>query len=184
MITVFSFPIAHHCWCDIQHCFSRIFKIMFAHASTHFQHHCCCHHAQVRAVKLRRERIVVALEHKVLVYDFKDLKLLHSIETLSNPLGLVALSPSQDQTVMACPGLHCGQVRSAQYAGYEAFVWVKLGCFAHLVALGLVSTMLHCVIVTTVKRVDLTGMHKIDCSGQTRLILHIPSSSRAGKRHQ
>jgi len=68
-------------------------------------------------VKLRRERIVVALEHKVLVYDFKDLKLLHSIETLSNPMGLVALSPSQDQTVMACPGLHCGQVSSAQYAG-------------------------------------------------------------------
>ncbi len=68
-------------------------------------------------MKLRRERIVVALEHKVLVYDFKDLKLLHSIETLSNPMGLVALSPSQDQTVMACPGLHCGQVGSAQYAG-------------------------------------------------------------------
>ena len=67
-------------------------------------------HVQVRAVKLRRERVVVALEHKVLVYDFKDLKLLHSIETLSNPMGLVALSPSQDQTVMACPGLHCGQV--------------------------------------------------------------------------
>lgn len=65
---------------------------------------------QVRAVKLRRERIVVALEHKVLVYDFKDLRLLHSIETLSNPTGLVALSSSQDQIVMACPGLHSGQV--------------------------------------------------------------------------
>ena len=64
---------------------------------------------QVRAVKLRREKIVVALEHKVLVYDFKDLKLLHSIETVSNTLGLVALSPAQDNTVMACPGLHCGQ---------------------------------------------------------------------------
>jgi len=127
-------------------------------------------------VKLRRERIVVALEHKVLVYDFKDLKLLHSIEPLSNPMGLVALSPSQDQTVMACPGLHCGQVRSPQYAGYEAFVWVS-GDFAHLVALGLLSMMLHCVIVLTVKFVDLTGLHKTDCSGQTRLVLHIPSSS-------
>lgn len=71
--------------------------------------------SQVRAVKLRRERIVVALEHKVLVYDFKDLKLLHAIETLSNPLGLVALSPSQDQTVMACPGLRGGQVRVELY---------------------------------------------------------------------
>ena len=79
-----------------------------SHSKTHFE----ASHRQVRAVKLRRERIVVALEHKVLVYDFKDLKLLHSIETLSNPTGLVALSPSQDQTVMACPGLHCGQVGS------------------------------------------------------------------------
>jgi len=61
---------------------------------------------------------VVALEHKVLVYDFKDLKLLHSIETLSNPLGLVALSPSQDQTVMACPGLHCGQVCTLHFFLY------------------------------------------------------------------
>ena len=76
---------------------------------------------QVRAVKLRRERIVVALEHKVLVYDFKDLKLLHSIETLSNPLGLVARSPSQDQTVMACPGLHCGQVSRYLQALYSTF---------------------------------------------------------------
>lgn len=79
-------------------------------------------HVQVRAVKLRRERVVVALEHKVLVYDFKDLKLLHSIETLSNPLGLVALSPSQDQTVMACPGLHCGQVWLVQVQRIHAHV--------------------------------------------------------------
>ncbi len=119
-ITVFGFPIVilagverlttAFVICSDHACY-------LAHASTHFHCHCCCHHAQVRAVKLRRERIVVALEHKVLVYDFKDLKLLHSIETLSNPMGLVALSPSQDQTVMACPGLHCGQVSSAQYAG-------------------------------------------------------------------
>ena len=68
------------------------------------------HAVQVRAVKLRRDRIVVALEHKVLVYNFADLRLLHSIETLSNPNGLVALSAANDQTVLACPGLHCGQV--------------------------------------------------------------------------
>jgi WD40 repeat protein len=71
--------------------------------------------SQVRAVKLRRDRIVVALEHKVLVYNFADLRLLHSIETLSNPSGLVALSAANDQTVLACPGLHCGQVRVELY---------------------------------------------------------------------
>ena len=75
-------------------------------------------------MKLRRERIVVALEHKVLVYDFKDLKLLHAIETLSNPLGLVALSPSQDQTVMACPGLRCGQV--SMLLSFASSCWLYL----------------------------------------------------------
>ena len=42
-------------------------------------------HVQVRAVRLRKDRIAVALEHKVLVYNFADLRLLHAIETLSNP---------------------------------------------------------------------------------------------------
>lgn len=67
---------------------------------------------QVRSVRLRRDKIVVALEHKVLVYNFADLRLLHSIETLSNPTGLLALSPVSDQTVLACPGINCGQVGS------------------------------------------------------------------------
>lgn len=67
---------------------------------------------QVRAVRLRRDRIVVALEHKVLVYNFADLKLLHQIETLANSKGLVAISAVADNTVLACPGLHTGQVRA------------------------------------------------------------------------
>ena len=65
---------------------------------------------QVRAVRLRRDRIVVALEHKVLSYNFADLKLLHQIETLGNSRGLLALSSTADSTVLACPGLHTGQV--------------------------------------------------------------------------
>eukprot|EP00891_Asterochloris_glomerata_P000677 jgi/Astpho2/677/fgenesh1_pm.00013_%23_28_t len=71
--------------------------------------------SQVRAVKLRRDRIVVALEHKVLIYNFADLRLLHSIETQSNPAGLLALSAAAEQTVLACPGLHNGQVRVELY---------------------------------------------------------------------
>ncbi len=47
---------------------------------------------------------------QVLVYNFADLRLLHAIETLSNPAGLLALSPSADSAVLACPGLHAGQV--------------------------------------------------------------------------
>ena len=65
-------------------------------------------------MKLRRDRIVVALEHKVLIYNFADLRLLHSIETQSNPAGLLALSAAAEQTVLACPGLHNGQVGVGQ----------------------------------------------------------------------
>ncbi len=61
-------------------------------------------------MRLRRDKIVVALEHKVLMYNFADLRLEHSTETLANPAGLVALSPSPEHNVLACPGLHCGQV--------------------------------------------------------------------------
>lgn len=64
----------------------------------------------VRAVRLRRDRIVVVQEHKVLVFSFDELKLQHQVETISNPHGIVALSTSPDHPVLACPGLHTGQV--------------------------------------------------------------------------
>lgn len=67
--------------------------------------------SEVRAVKLRRDRIVVVLEHKIYVYNFMDLKLLHQIETLANPRGLCCLSHHSNTSVLACPGLHRGQVR-------------------------------------------------------------------------
>ncbi len=57
------------------------------------------------------------------------------------------------------------------------FCLVKSRSFVHLAALGLVSMMLHYVTVKTVILVGLTGMHKTGCSGETRLVLHIPSSS-------
>lgn len=69
---------------------------------------------QVRAVRLRRDRIAVALEHKVLLYNFADLKMLHQIETLANSGGLLAISSAADSTVLACPGLHTGQVRAGR----------------------------------------------------------------------
>lgn len=46
-----------------------------------------------KGVKLRRDKIVVALENKVYVYNFADLQLVNQIETTANPKGnmLVAL---------------------------------------------------------------------------------------------
>lgn len=68
--------------------------------------------APVRALRLRRDKIVVALDHKLYVYNFADLKLLHQMDTTPNPTGLLALSTATAPTaVLACPGLHRGQVR-------------------------------------------------------------------------
>lgn len=70
--------------------------------------------SEVKAVKLRRDRIVVVLESKVYVYNFADLKLLHQLGTAPNPKGLVALCPSTN-SVLACPGLKPGYVHVELY---------------------------------------------------------------------
>eukprot|EP00298_Acanthocystis_sp_HF-20_P016628 c21534_g1_i3.p1 GENE.c21534_g1_i3~~c21534_g1_i3.p1 ORF type:complete len:362 (-),score=81.23 c21534_g1_i3:84-1169(-) len=67
--------------------------------------------SEVKAVKLRRDKVVVVLEYKIYVYNFADLKLNDHIETISNPLGLCALCPSSSNTVLASPGLQKGHVR-------------------------------------------------------------------------
>ncbi|KAJ7524540.1 hypothetical protein O6H91_17G010400 [Diphasiastrum complanatum] len=90
--------------------------------------------SEVRAVRLRRDRIVVVLEHKIYVYNFADLKLLHQIETIANPKGLCALSPASNSSVLACPGLHKGQVRVEHY-GLKKTNFISahdsnLACFA------------------------------------------------------
>jgi len=67
--------------------------------------------SDVKAVKLRRDRVVVVLEYKIYVYNFADLKLHDHIETISNPKGLCALCPNSSNSVLACPGLQKGHVR-------------------------------------------------------------------------
>ncbi|KAG8470216.1 hypothetical protein KFE25_008637 [Diacronema lutheri] len=67
--------------------------------------------SEVKAVKLRRDRVVVVLEYKVYVYNFADLRMLHHFETISNPKGLCSLSPSSSTCVLACPGLQKGHLR-------------------------------------------------------------------------
>ena len=63
-------------------------------------------------MKLRRDRIAVALDHRVLIYNFADLRLIYQWETIYNGKGLLAVSSQVDNTVVACPGVHVGQVRA------------------------------------------------------------------------
>ncbi|KAG9157227.1 hypothetical protein Leryth_004895 [Lithospermum erythrorhizon] len=72
--------------------------------------------SDVRSVKLRRDRIIVALEQKIFVYNFVDLKLLHQIETIANPKGLCVVSQSGGTFVLVCLGLQKGQVRVENYS--------------------------------------------------------------------
>jgi WD40 repeat protein len=79
-------------------------------------HQMCCigelsFGSRVLTVKLRRDRIVVALESRVYVYNFADLKLLLQIDTVANPKGLCAISSTLTSSVIACPGAIKGQVR-------------------------------------------------------------------------
>eukprot|EP00742_Colponemidia_sp_Colp-10_P002995 GILJ01003196.1.p1 GENE.GILJ01003196.1~~GILJ01003196.1.p1 ORF type:complete len:363 (+),score=36.13 GILJ01003196.1:223-1311(+) len=71
--------------------------------------------SEVRAVKLRKDRVVVVLEYKIYVYNFADLKLIDHIETVSNPKGLCVVSASSSNTVLACPGLQKGHIRVELY---------------------------------------------------------------------
>lgn len=65
----------------------------------------------VRGVRLRRDKVVVALAHKIFVYNFSDLRLEQQMDTATNESGLCVISPTTERTVLACPGLNKGQVR-------------------------------------------------------------------------
>merc|ERR1712137_339381 len=65
--------------------------------------------SDLRAVRLRRDRIAVATEEQVLVYNFADLQLLKQIRTVQNTKGLCALSAGSN-TVLACPATEMGHV--------------------------------------------------------------------------
>lgn len=91
--------------------------------------------SEVKAVKLRRDRVVVVLAHKIYVYNFADLKLVDHIETFKNDQGLCALCPYSNNTVLACPGLSAGWVRVQLYDQNNKSTLIKahetaLSCFA------------------------------------------------------
>ncbi|KAI4349960.1 hypothetical protein L6164_010498 [Bauhinia variegata] len=90
--------------------------------------------SEVKGVRLRRDRIVVVLAHKIFVYNFADLKVLHQIETIANPKGLCEVSHVSGTMVLVCPGLQKGQVRVEHYASKRTkFIMAhdsRIACFA------------------------------------------------------
>ena len=61
---------------------------------------------------MRRDKVVVVLEFKVLLYKFADLTCVLEVDTVSNSKGLCALCPSPNHTVLACPGEYILKRRS------------------------------------------------------------------------
>lgn len=62
-------------------------------------------HSDVKNMKLSKDLLVVALDEKVFVFNFEDLKCIDQIETIDNPRGIVALSQGEKpiNRVVVCP---------------------------------------------------------------------------------
>ncbi|KAI3405384.2 UBP6 [Candida oxycetoniae] len=54
-------------------------------------------------VKLTKEHLIVVLENQIYIYEIKSMKLLQTIKTNSNPLGLCAVSYDSNSNLLAYP---------------------------------------------------------------------------------
>ena len=68
----------------------------------------------VRAVKLKRERVVVVTDKVIYVYSFSDLSVITQHDTILNPNGLCSISTDKND-ILVCPGLNHGEVRVDLY---------------------------------------------------------------------
>jgi len=64
----------------------------------------------VRAVRLRRDKVLIAVDDNIYLYNFDVLALSGKIKTFTNPRGCLSVSPSPDIGVFFCPGEELGTV--------------------------------------------------------------------------
>jgi len=89
----------------------------------------------VKAVKLRKDKVVVVLQMKIYVYNFADLTLIDCLDTCNNPNGLCALNPDSNtntRAVLALPHTDKGfvKVRSFQDKKLETVISCHQGSIA------------------------------------------------------
>mmetsp|Transcript_4687 Transcript_4687/g.7019 ORF Transcript_4687/g.7019 Transcript_4687/m.7019 type:complete len:339 (-) Transcript_4687:114-1130(-) len=63
----------------------------------------------ILSVRLNRKRVIVVRENKIHIHDINNMKILHTLDTASNPKGLCALSPD-DNSYIAYPSNTTGHV--------------------------------------------------------------------------
>jgi WD40 repeat protein len=73
----------------------------------------------VKAVRLRKDKVIVVLETRIYVYNFSDLKLIDAVETIENPKGLCSVSYAPDKTFLACLEKGKGRIRVNIYDDVE-----------------------------------------------------------------
>ena len=64
--------------------------------------------SEVRTIKLRKSKLLVAIDNKIFLYQLHDLKILDIIDTCYNPLGLCCFSLDED--IMSCPDSTVGHI--------------------------------------------------------------------------
>lgn len=70
--------------------------------------------SEIKAVKLRKDRVVVGLEQRTYIYNLSDLKLLDAVDTYDNPQGLCAIS-SKDDVILVVPDKQKGHIHIIDY---------------------------------------------------------------------
>ena len=59
--------------------------------------------SKVLNLHINRKRLAVVLEDRIHVYDVTSMKLLHTIDTLPNTLGISSMSSDSEKSILAYP---------------------------------------------------------------------------------